>query len=376
VADRHEPHAGHDPVVIARLLDRDLDGEERAIAEARIASCPDCATLHRDLLALAAATRTQPIPARPRAFTLTTADAARLAEEAAREPGAAAPRLVTVMTDPSTSSDHAVHDTMLVASLADHSITEAERAAAQALVADCSQCADLHADLLALRSATRALPTPTRPNDYQLTARDAARLRSSGWRRLVAILGTSRDALSRPLAVGLTTLGLAGLLVANIPSFAFSGGATSAPMAAASAPAGGAAAGNGDGSTILDASAAAEAAASNAPPPADTAGSPDGSGEPVRAAPIPAYGVTVSPQPAAGATTAPDTQGATNGSGSGGSRTGSVSGKSAEPGDSTDLVLAQETGGVSPLVVLSLAFLIAGLALFALRWTARRFGGG
>jgi len=35
----------------------------------------------------------------------------------------------------------------------------------------------------------------------------------------------------------------------------------------------------------------------------------------------------------------------------------------------------QDIGGVSPLPVLSVAFLIAGLALFALRWTARRFGG-
>ena len=40
----------------------------------------------------------------------------------------------------------------------------------------------------------------------------------------------------------------------------------------------------------------------------------------------------------------------------------------------SDLLLAQEVGGVSPLVVLSIAFLIAGLGLFVLRWTARRFG--
>jgi hypothetical protein len=389
VADRDDPHAGHDPVSIARLLDRDLDGEERAVAEARISSCSDCARLHDDLLALAAATRAQPIPARPRAFTLTTADAARLAEQSAGEPGTAAARLGAVMTDPSPSSDHAVHDTMLVASLADHSLGEAERAAAQALVADCSQCADLHADLLALRTATRAMPTPARPSDYQLTTGDAHRLRSSGWRRFVAMLGSSRDALSRPLAVGLTTLGLAGLLVANIPSLTFSGGATSAPMAAASAPAGGAAAGNGNVSTILGASAAAEAAASNAPPPADTAGSPEGSGAPDRAAPVPGAGVmaplqpaasaTTAPQPAAGATTAPDTQGATKGSeygGSGSSGTSSISGPSGEAGDGSDLLDAQEIGGVSPLVVLSLAFLIAGLGLFVLRWTARRFGGG
>ena len=228
MADPRDPHAEHDPLIVAALLDRDLEGEERAIAEARIASCASCAALHADLVALSVATSTQPTPARPRAFTLTAADAARLATDAAGEPGSTMPRLTGVMTDPFTSSDHASHDTILVASLADHSLPASERTAAEALVAACSQCADLHADLLALRAATRAMPTPARPTDYTLTPRDAVRLRSGGWRRFVAILGTSRDALSRPLAVGLTTLGLAGLLVATLPSFSM-GGATSAP---------------------------------------------------------------------------------------------------------------------------------------------------
>ena len=40
------------------------------------------------------------------------------------------------MTDPFSTSDHASHDTILVASLADHSLPVAERAAAEALVAD------------------------------------------------------------------------------------------------------------------------------------------------------------------------------------------------------------------------------------------------
>ena len=84
----------------------------------------------------------------------------------------------------------------------------------------------------------RAMPTPARPSDYTLTERDAARLRSGGWRRFVAILGTSRDALSRPLAVGLTTLGLAGLLVSAAPSFMM-GSASSAAPTTIGAPAGG-----------------------------------------------------------------------------------------------------------------------------------------
>ena len=39
-----------------------------------------------------------------------------------------------------------------------------------------------------------------------------------GWRRFVAAFGSPRDVFSRPLAVGLTTLGLAGLLLASAPS--------------------------------------------------------------------------------------------------------------------------------------------------------------
>ena len=93
MADPRDPHADHDPLIVARLLDRDLEGEERAIAEARIASCASCAALHADLIALSAATSAQPTPSRPRAFTLTAADAARLATDAAGEPGSTMPRL-------------------------------------------------------------------------------------------------------------------------------------------------------------------------------------------------------------------------------------------------------------------------------------------
>ena len=358
MADPRDPHGQHDPLLVAALLDRDLAGEERAIAETLIASCAFCAALHADLVALSAATSTQPTLTRPRAFTLTAADAGRLAAESAGEPGSAMPRLTGVMTDPFTSSDHASHDTILVASLADHSLPASERAAAEALVDACSQCADLHADLLALRAATRAMPTPPRPNEYTLTPRDAVRLRSGGWRRFVAVLGTSRDALSRPLAVGLTTLGLAGLLVATLPSFSI-GGATSAP--AVSESAGGAGVDMGD-RTMLGASAAAEAGASAAPVPATIT---ETASDPSAAAPAPGV-----PGFAAGATQEPDIEGVTNGSSKG---QGGAPGR-ARVDNPTDLLVAQEVGGVSPLVVLSLSFLIAGIGLFVLRWTARRLG--
>jgi anti-sigma factor RsiW len=368
VADRRDPHDWHEPVVIARLVDRDIAADERAAAESLIASCPLCAALHADLLALVTATRAQPTPAPHRSFTLSADDAARLAVQANGEPGGAMPRLSGVMTDLSPESDHASHDTILVSSLADHSLSDGERAAAEALVATCSQCADLHADLLALRAATRAMPTLARPSDYTLTEGDAARLRSGGWRRFVAILGTSRDALSRPLAVGLTTLGLAGLLVSAAPSFMMGSASSSAPTSIG-APAGGAAAENGDGSKSLGAvaipaaSAAAAAAGSAAPVPADIAGSADQA-----AVPIPPRAAI-----ADGATQPPNAGGYANGTAK--AQSGSTGGNSGEPDATSDLLAVQDIGGVSPLPVLSVAFLIAGLALFALRWTARRFGG-
>ena len=78
------------------------------------------------------------------------------------------------MTDPRTTAAHATHDPILVAALTDRSPTATERAAAEALVAGCSLCAQLHADLVALGAAARAMPTPARPRDYVLTPADAA----------------------------------------------------------------------------------------------------------------------------------------------------------------------------------------------------------
>jgi hypothetical protein len=368
VGDRREAHEGHDPVVIARLLDDDVAPDERALAESLIASCSSCAALHADLVALATATRAQPTPARIRSFTLSADDAARLAAQANGEPRGAMARLGGVMTDPFSASDHASHDTILVASLADHSLAASERAAAEALVARCSECADLEADLLALRAATRAMPTPARPIDYALTARDAARLRSGGWRRFVAILGTSRDALSRPLAAGLTTLGLVGLLVTAAPSLMMGGASSASGPTTISAPAGGATSKNGDGSERSGVVPAASAAAAAAPSAAPAAGGISGSSVDQSAAPAP-----VRAPVADAATQPPDTEAYTDGTAN--AQAGTTGGKSREPDSASDLLASQEFGGVSPLAVLSVAFLIAGLGLFAVRWGARRFGG-
>ena len=49
--------------LIAALLDRDASATERAAADDRRRSCPDCAALYADLLALAGAVREQPAAA-------------------------------------------------------------------------------------------------------------------------------------------------------------------------------------------------------------------------------------------------------------------------------------------------------------------------
>jgi hypothetical protein len=189
-------------------------------------------------------------------------------------------------------------------------------------------------------------------------------LRPGGWRRFVAAFGTSRDMLSRPLAFGLTSLGLAGLLVSTVPSIF--------PSAGAATPASLDQGGNGAARNELatgapvDTSGQVGAAASAAPTSGENA---------------PVFGAAGSPPPVS--TTS-------NGSG-----TGSVLITGPSPTPLADAVTNGSTkdqrvrdpgrdrlfglespflpgDGVSMLVVLSGAFLVAGLGLFIIRWTARR----
>jgi anti-sigma factor RsiW len=81
--DRTTPanHAGHDELLIARLYGGDVNAAERARAANLMADCPECAAVFADLGKIAAATAAiaaRPVPSRPRDFTLTAADAARL----------------------------------------------------------------------------------------------------------------------------------------------------------------------------------------------------------------------------------------------------------------------------------------------------------
>ena len=168
------------------------------------------------------------------------------------------------------AASHDRHDPMLVAALAAGDLAGTDRDQAVALTESCSTCGALHADLLAIARATAALPPPiaSAGRDFRLSPQQAAGLRPSGWRRLVPA-GGLRAATTRRLGVGLATLGLAGLLIGNVP-LGF-GGAASMPTAGdtnavgAPIPAASAAAAAQGGSSAESVNLAASPAASSAP---------------------------------------------------------------------------------------------------------------
>jgi len=96
-------------------------------------------------------------------------------------------------------------------------------------IASCPSCGAIHSDLLAIRAAIRHAWVPSRPRDLLLTVADGARLRPARWRLLLAALGTPRDAVTRPLALSLTGLGLWGLLLTRIPVGSFGAATAGAP---------------------------------------------------------------------------------------------------------------------------------------------------
>src|SRR5439155_11204157 len=78
-------------------------------------------------------------------------------------------------------------------------------------------------------AATVEMPVPARTRDFRLTEEDARRLHPGGWRRLVGFLAGPRLAFTQPLAAGLTTIGLAGLLLFSLQGF---GSSAAAPLSA------------------------------------------------------------------------------------------------------------------------------------------------
>ena len=240
-------------------------------------------------------------------------------------------------------SDHPQHDLLVIAAFADRGATGEEADLARAQIATCTECAVLHADLVSLATATRQLPPVERPRDFRLRPVDAQRLRPNLIRRLFGSFGTPRDGFSRPLAAGLTTLGLAGLMLGILPgtlSLGSSGGAAATSAPAPQAPAAG-------------------APAEEAPVPGPAGAQPTG----------PALQYSEGDRAAAD-NSRPLAMGELEGEGNGGPVM-----IAAEPGNAPLNSVADDSTGASQLVVISGTLLIVGLGLFALRWTSRRFGG-
>jgi hypothetical protein len=244
------------------------------------------------------------------------------------------------MTDRFPAS-HTEHDPLFVAAFAAGDLGEPDRQRAELLILTCPDCSLLSADLRAIAAATAALPPRARPRDFSLGAADAARLRRRGWRGLVRAFAGPRSGALRPLATALTTLGIAGLLLATLPTIQLFG--------SAAAPSGG----NSAASASGDIPKAADAAASAAP-----------SVDPGREYSVQSGG----PQPSAPAgAPAPSRLSYDRGLGLQSPAPDRVPLAQPEP-------VAPAARAESPLVVLSATFLILGLGLFGLRWSARRLG--
>lgn len=126
--------------------------------------------------------------------------------------------------------DHARHDRTLIAAHAAGD-SPAIDTAATALLATCRDCAQLYRDLLAIASATRALPAAAiAPRDFRLTADQAARLRGGSWLRALLRPFASSGSGIQALAAVLTSAGVAGLLVAAFVPGLLGGGAAPATM--------------------------------------------------------------------------------------------------------------------------------------------------
>jgi hypothetical protein len=275
---------------------------------------------------------------------------------------------------PTTAPAHARHDPELIAALAarEPNLSARELATARSLVDECTDCRDLLADLLVLQVALPASETPARPRDFSLTDADAQRLRGTGWRRVMRFIGSSRDAFSRPLAIGFTTIGAVVLLITALPSIPLGGAGGAATLSAIGAPVT-------EQAAPAAASPAASAAAASAPagavpaaaPSAAPSAAPELAASPAASDAVDRQSVTAEPEPYGGAT---DEGGVFTGSNEGDGRAGDVAGSEDTAGDSGLLSLRDD--GLSLGVVLGGISLIIGFGLFALRWTSRRFGDG
>ena len=263
------------------------------------------------------------------------------------------------MTSQRPAPDHASHDLLLVAAHVAGDTSAAEASRARELLAVCSECREIAADLAAITAASRRLPAVNRSRDFRLTPEDAARIRGrSLWSRLVDGLLAPRG-VGRAVPAALMTLGLAALMVSAIPGFpsAASPAVRDSGERLLSAPS--------SGPTTYDSGTGAEAASGGAPSPAKGAAGP--SGAPNLAPPV--VGDTAASPPAGrGGSPVPAAQDGGTAAGAG-PTTRPDSPAPAAPSDlSADEVPSQ---GPPPLLVLAIVLVASGVVLIVARRMAR-----
>src|SRR5205807_2427527 len=130
---------------------------------------------------------------------------------------------------------HATHDLELLASVADRDRDPETDATVARMVASCTDCAALVADLRSLALGLAGLPpTIAAPRDMRLSPERGAQVRRGApWRRRLGPFGDQGVAGLRPLAGLLTTLGVAGLLLTVLPLGLGSGGASLSQLGSA-----------------------------------------------------------------------------------------------------------------------------------------------
>jgi hypothetical protein len=259
--------------------------------------------------------------------------------------------------------DHPTHDLTLIAAHAAGDLPESDRRSAEAVLASCADCTDLHRDLIAIAVATQSLPAPlARIRDFQLEPAQAERLLRGSWlRRLLQPFGAAGSSV-RPIAAAFTSLGVAGLFLATALPGLIGGGAASAPeddtaAGAAAAPA------------ATSAPAAAPAATSASAPGVPV---PQAAGSTQNPAGYGAYrSSTGAPENTLTAVKAGQASSAIRGPvGIGSLATGPTT--SGDGGVSFGALESTRDAGPNLIFVGSLALLAIGLVLFGLRFAGRR----
>lgn len=265
-----------------------------------------------------------------------------------REPVPGSSRPTTEM--PSHPSSHGGHDVLILAAAADHDPEPETLALVERMTRECTECAAIAADLRSLARGLAELPPEApAPRDFRITDVQAARLRRGGFlRRLLEPFGVDGLPGLKPLANALTVVGLAGILLTNLPVSLLPGaGSAAAPLDQDRSTAGG----------------AYEAPASAAPE-AVTAPSGGNAGPGVKnGSPAPSADVVAPPQASGG-----DTSGRTSAAPLAPGDAGANGGIGAVHGTPP----APDLPAIPPVTLASIVVLLAGVMLLSLRLVARR----